>query len=202
MDRKAVVFMVFLGIAGAAAAREPTWLTQKELGKALQKYQHLKRLQAPFTQVKSIKEMDIKLKSTGFMTLIRPDTVIWEVVTPDRLVITISDAEVTLESGPKNNPKKMHFKNSKGGTSLSSGPWSQLTAWMSLDAQKLFENYRVQQNGKDSFTFFPKNESALIQHMKMRLGSDGFVRTLHLLERSGDEMSMEFGASTSNLKTQ
>src|SRR5271154_4011885 len=57
--------LVFLMTFSQLAAGDATPLTQEKLAQGLQKYQDLTSLEAPFTQVKTIKDIAVVVKSEG-----------------------------------------------------------------------------------------------------------------------------------------
>ena len=82
-----VIFLMTL-LSGTVMAR--TEISERELATKLKQYERMTALEAPFQQLKILKEMGITLKSEGRLTVVRPSHVVWEITKPSPVRVTLT----------------------------------------------------------------------------------------------------------------
>jgi outer membrane lipoprotein-sorting protein len=175
----------------APASSKP--LAEKELREKLKLYQSIQKLEVAFKQTKTIKDLEVQLKSEGHLTLIRPNRVIWEIKSPAPVLVSLDEREIQIRSGRGPDSSTMTMKISDAPSDESSKSISGLVAWLNLDATKLHSQYQIYSSGGSAYRFVPKEKAGSpFEELEMTLGSGGHLKKLRIHEVSGDLLNIEF----------
>ena len=136
--------------------------------------------------------MHLDLKSSGKMSLKRPDAIDWEIVTPSPVQVRIDKNRVQVTSSGSTHIYKV---SEMSQDQIASGI-GLLTPWLTLDATVLSANYIIHQEGERRFSFAPKTEQPILEHMEVTLTQPGHIDRLKMYERSGDMMEIHFTTPT------
>ncbi len=196
-----VLTLVTLGIIGsspcaafAAPAKVlPSSLSAPELERALSQYKKIKSLEARFDQVKTLKGLQITLKSSGSFRLRKEgDTaeVEWQVNKPGylKLRITPSSLEIFEEEG---KPGKPLVENQEAQGRI----LRPLYAWLSVNSRLISEQYSVFAEGKSKFRLEPKEPGSPVKKIRIQLDNKKLVSSVALEEISGDQLKISFSAN-------
>lgn len=179
----------------AISAPTATEVAEADLAKRLQFYQSISKLSVDFKQIKTLKELGVKLESEGKLELIRPSQVIWEIKKPSRVLIRFDQKQIRIESGEGKDVSIQVVKMEdipKGRESKSIGG---LMAWLQLDAHALSEQYIVTSSQAKKLMFSPKQkDNSVFKSIELTLSSTGHLEILHIWEGSGDEIEIQFSA--------
>lgn len=160
-----------------------------QLKKALAKYQAMASLEVHFHQIKTLKDIQLKLESDGVLKVQLPNRVEWKVQKPQRLDMILEQDKVTLKS----EGKEETFRASEG-SAKDRRAFTDLLNWLRLDADALVKDYEVSETGPRTYRFSAKNSGTGMKALTMKIGAAGAVETLTFDEASGDEIHIVFGA--------
>ncbi len=108
MQGSLLLILALMSFSGLCFANEPlpkhasglaSELAETEFATILGKYQQFSRMDVHFSQIKTLTDLGLKLPSEGQLTIIRPDTVIWQINKPDTLKMVINSKEISMQSG-------------------------------------------------------------------------------------------------------
>ncbi len=197
-----------LGLAGAGAFATIAMIAPvaiaSEVDDALDKITKarakIKTLMAPFKQTRVIGLLASEVKSTGKLTLVRPDRLRWQLLPPD---------DVTYWIGPEG----LAMKNKDGVTKIGKASANKFAAvlgdlmiMLGGDMKKLKARYQlsvVKDGDKLEITAKPKAKDVKkhIAQLKLLTDSDAsVVRTVEIHEKNGDASVIVFGTYTKNAK--
>lgn len=171
-------------------------LSEAELTEKLKFYRSIAQLEVPFTQIKILTSLKMRLKSEGLLKLTRPDQVVWEINKPSHLQVKLTEHEVRIESGAGEDLSVQTWKKEDMPKESPSGEGSLhgLVAWLQLDAHLLSQQYQILSLGPRTFLFEPReNKQNAFKNLKMTLDSGGHLKILVIHENSGDEIQIQFG---------
>lgn len=153
----------------------------------------LKSLTGPFTQERSIGLMAAKVKSTGTLTLLRPDRLRWELAPPDAVVYWVG-------------PEGLAYKSARGGQGRVPPTQARIAAALEDlrlvlggDLGALRVRYDLTLNGASddayAFSAVPKDQSAKIKRIDFELDArdSGSPRKVVLIEGAKDKTEITFG---------
>jgi outer membrane lipoprotein-sorting protein len=165
-------------------------LSEKQLTEKLRNYQDIATIEANFTQVKTLKDMDVTIKSQGHFSVHRPHDIIWQITKPSPITISISNQEIKLEKPSGSEVFKLsQMPSEKLAKSLVG-----LMAWLEMDAEQLNKDYSVYPDQAHRFRFVPKNKDiAFFKDLLMELDAWGNVRHILITEVTNDTLSLDFG---------
>ena len=195
------LFYSFLATTEPARATDPeiTVLGEKDLVKVLHYYQNLKNLQVSFTQVKKMHGLDMNLTSSGILKVQKtPQKIIWEILKPAPVRVTITDKEIKVVNDPglpteQTQTLKMDAM-ATGRTTNDSQNFASLTAWLDLDAKTLARDYHVEKVSPSLYEFIPKEKGKTpFEKLDMTLHPPGPLEKLVIHELSKDEIEIHFG---------
>lgn len=183
-----LILLIFLALfcVSPSFASESQHLSESEFSAILHRYQNFFTLKTQFTQVKTITDLGIQLKSEGTLTIIRPSTVVWKVLKPSPLTVTINDKQVSMEnevfllsSAPSQVSQKLAF----------------VISWLRMDTHTLAENFSIRRTHENVYQLLPKQEkkdSLIIGSFEITLNSQGYVERVIITEISGDRLDIHF----------
>jgi|GEM_PF-6040323 len=188
-----VLALVTLGIIGDVSWAAPKPMTGAELEKELAQYKNILSLDANFDQVKEIKSLKVKLKSSGTFHLRKAgdiSEVEWQVSKPSflKLKITPASLEIFEEEGKPGRPV---VENQEAQAKI----LRPLYAWLSVSSRLISEQYHIFSLGKKSFRLEPKEENSPVKALRILLDKQKYVSSVLLEERSGDEIRITFSGT-------
>jgi outer membrane lipoprotein-sorting protein len=183
--------MVF---AMANLGQAATPVSEQTLAEKLKFYASVSTLEVDFKQTKTLKDMNLQLKSEGHLKLRRPDHLVWEITKPSPVFVSLDDQEIRIRSGKGADAQTQTFKISDAPSGQGMKSLTGLITWLSLDSKALADQYSIYALGQQSFRFEPKKKDVTpFESLEMTLGGDGHLKHLTLNELSGDRLDIEFG---------
>lgn len=162
-------------------------VTVEDLRSALKKYQGMTNLEVDFKQIKTLKDMDIKVESEGHMSIEMPDLVRWQMTKPSSMKVELNRDHITIESASaKNNVDTAQIPVAQRQEFLN------MFNWLKLDADAIAKSYSVTKTGRDAYTFAANDSGAMFKSLDMTLDKDGHVKDMRFKEKSDDEMFLRF----------
>ena len=151
----------------------------------------LKTLVGSFTQERTIGLLAASVKSTGTVTLVRPDRLRWELAPPDDVVYWITPEGLAYRS--KTGQGHVQASQSKLAASL-----DDLRTLLGGDLAKLKARYELRllsdSKGELAFDAVPRDSSMPLKALRFGLGEDGAVpRYAELVEGARDKTRIDFG---------
>ena len=152
----------------------------------------LRTLVGPFTQERTIGLLATSVRSTGTVTLVRPDRLRWELAPPDDVVYWITPEGLAYRS--KSGEGHIGASQSKLTASL-----DDLRTLLGGDLARLRARYDLRlvsdANGELAFDALPRDPAMPLKQLRFGLGQDGAVpRFAELIEGARDRTRIEFGA--------
>ncbi len=170
-------------------------MTQSEVAKMLHRYESVKSIEASFTQVKTLKDMNMSIKSSGTFKITRPNQILWKIKEPAPVSIIISAQEIKIQSGQGTGAQTEIYKLSSLPSGKMAKSMSGLMAWLNLDSKEIYKNYDVTSTEKNQYVFTPKDKDAQgFKTLGMTLDNKGFVKKIKMVEISDDTIDIEFGS--------
>lgn len=168
-------------------------ITEAQIVEKLKLYAALTTLDVDFKQTKTLKDMNLQLKSEGHLTLRRPDRLIWKITRPQPLEILMSPNALTIRSGVGQDAQTQTLNTEALGSDQASRSMVGLLAWLNLDGHALAQDYEIYAVGQRLFRFLPKDKAmSPFASLEMKLSSDGQLERLALAEKSGDRLDIQF----------
>ncbi|MGE4130723.1 MAG: outer membrane lipoprotein carrier protein LolA [Bdellovibrionales bacterium] len=167
-------------------ALESAPLTRADLDQTLKKYQKVHTLEVDFKQVKELRDLDMKLVSTGHLTVRPPDFMKWEVVKPSPLIFTMEGEKIRLQGKSESDEIDLGSMSQDHRREL-----SQLLSWLRFDVDAISAQYSIYKTGPADFRFEPKSEGHF-KKIEMKMNAQGHLRLVQFLEISGDTLRIEF----------
>jgi outer membrane lipoprotein-sorting protein len=184
-----LLFILFF--QGAWAKYAP--LTEGELTQKLHQYQSISSIESTFHQVKSIKDMGIEIKSEGHFRVKRPRDIMWQIIKPSAVTISMHDNEIKIETGKGSDLQTQTYKLSEMPSGKMAESMTGLMDWLDLNAHRLYNQYTVFLETKNVFKFIPKKkDTSPFQNLEMHLNLSGFINEIQILENSGDSIDIQF----------
>lgn len=159
----------------------------------------LKTMKGPFTQERSIGLLATKVRSTGTLTMVRPDRLRWELAPPDDVIYWVG-------------PEGFSYKNARGKGHLPAAAGRLASAMEDVrlilggDIDRLQKRYELTLASKTpdevSFVAIPKPAAADIRMQKIlfSLGKDRSTPTrATLVEGAKDKTDITFGVMQRNI---
>ncbi len=189
-----LVWGVLISVSAWPTARV---MEPKEVAEKLKFNARNERLKFSFKQVKRLPDLNLELKSEGEMELHRPDEVIWKVLKPSPLTLTMAGKKVSLTTGVGKEARQETWTLGSELDEKASKSLLALLAWLKLDIPVLQEAYRFSDLGNATFLCEPKISSgAFFKFMKLTLDPRGHLSHLHWDELSGDSIELSFSSPT------
>lgn len=164
-------------------------ISEKDLAGQLKFYRSVEELKADFKQTKHLSEMNLDLKSEGHLSFRKPDRVVWEVVKPSPVKVSLSKDEIEIKTESDVHTYKMR-EISQDHVAKGLGL---LWPWLTFDTKALSEQYKMSKISDLSFEFEPKTSGLPVGKIQASLTKDGHLDRLKLFENSGDWMEIQFG---------
>ena len=190
--------LLLASIAAPAAFGTPLAAYADDVSDALDKIAaaraSLKTLVAPFTQVRQIGLLASEVKSTGELTLVRPDKLRWEILPPDSVTYWILPDGLYMRSGSHDKAVKAPPNAGKFGAVL-----GDILAFTGGDLKKLGDRYDLSVPSKDGgITLVAVPRAAdlkkIVSRIETKTNADYWgVSRVTIEEASGDKSVIDFG---------
>jgi hypothetical protein len=181
--------MALAPLSPALAAPSPRNVSVDDLKKALTLYHSISRLDVDFQQTKTLKDMDLKLKSEGHLTLSLPQRVEWKILKPTPLTVELEKDKITIHSGSGTQV----FSQAENPSAKDRESFQTLLTWLKLDAEEINRKYDVTLTGPGQYRFTSKNpDEPVMKSLEMKLSKAGHVQELRFHEASGDQVQIRF----------
>ena len=166
----------------------------EETKQQFRKLNELNMFEVSFIQVKTLKDLNFTIKSVGSLKVSKPSNIVWKVVQPSYLEVNISSNRVTILSkemdGSSQKQTYEYEKRPKNAQSYSS--LLNLMSLLTMDIEQLMKEYVITKKGKEAFLFTPKIKSDIFKNILIQLRDDHLIKSVELLETSGDTMHISF----------
>ncbi len=184
---KPLLLLTLLAMIPRLSQAAPHAVSQKELAEKLRYYRSIKALQTKFHETKTLKDMKIQINSEGELTVTRPSKVVWKIIKPSALTVTLDDQSIQISSGQGEKDESYPME---------SGPRESLkilVAWMKLDPVELSQAYDVSTVSENTYRFLPKaGPKSPFLAMQMTIKPNSYVEKLEIEEASGDHLTIRF----------
>ena len=155
----------------------------------------IKTLKAPFDQIRAVGLLATTIESKGELTLVTPDRLRWDVLSPD---------EVTFWIGPKGLVMKSDegvSRISKSSAKRFAAVLGDLLILIGGDIRKLRQRYDITVDGS-TLTLVPKDKkiAKYINRLVLNIDAASLVSRVTIEEKNGDSSVITFGAYTKNAK--
>ena len=137
--------------------------------------------------------MNFKIKSEGFLSIIWPFQIIWEVNKPSKLKVSLNEKKIEIETTKMNGEieKEVYKSSDKFPMTKFLKP---LFSLLSLNFDDLFQYYNINKVKKDEYKLTPKNDSNLpFKHLFIFFRKNNILNAFKVIEKSGDELDILFG---------
>lgn len=154
----------------------------------------LKNLVAPFTQIRTIGLLASEVKSTGELTLIRPDRLRWEINPPDAVTYWILPDGLYMRTGSSDKAVKAPPNAGKFGAVL-----GDIVVFMGGDPKKLRERYDLSvpsTSGGITLVAVPKADDLrkIVSRIEMKTTPELWAMSRVTIEEAGGDKSViDFG---------
>ena len=184
------VLALFICVPGRAAGP----ISEKVLKEKLKLYASISTLEVDFKQTKTLKDMNLQLKSEGHLKLQRPDHLVWEITRPSPVSVSLDRNEILIRTGKGQDAQTQSFKTTDAQSDQASQSLTGLITWLNLDSKALAEQYDIYATSQQTFRFKPKQKNSTpFESLEMEMGSGGQLKHLTIHELSGDLLDIEFG---------
>jgi outer membrane lipoprotein-sorting protein len=152
----------------------------------------LRTLVGPFTQERTIGLLATSVRSTGTLTLVRPDRLRWELAPPDDVVYWITPEGLAYRS--KTGQGHVSAAQAKLASSL-----DDLRTLLGGDLGKLRARYDLklasEKDGETTFEATPRDPAMPLKRLRFGVAADGATpRFAELFEGPRDKTRIDFGA--------
>jgi hypothetical protein len=157
----------------------------------------VRTLSGPFTQTRTIGLLATQVRSTGTLTIVRPDRLRWSLAAPDDVTFWVTPEGLAYKS--RNGQGRMP----SGGTHVA-GALDDLRTLLAGDLARLREHWELRivrdtGDGAEIETVAKTQNAAGIRSLRFSLGSDLVRPTrITLVEGPKDKTEIEFGALSVN----
>lgn len=175
-------------------------LGKQELQSLLRPYLSLKSLKADFVQKKHLADLNMNLISTGKLEVEKPRKVLWTVLKPSFLEVSIAEKDLTMTSMKDGQKQVQKISFEQMGSEQGAKGLALLLPWLEMDVDKLLAEYTIVETAPSELQFTPSTKS-LFKYIGLKLAKNKHIETLTFTEQNGDSISIEFkGAKIENTK--
>ena len=176
------------------ADERPRPLSKAEFSRVLSYYKNLKTLDVDFAQKKRLVSIGTEIDARGHLRLERnPSKVIWDISNPSRLRVILAPNEMRMISDYGTSRAKTSIFAKDSVMNQQAKNIQALTAWLNLDTDYLYSNYRIFSKGEGVYEFKPKEtDKSPFRKLEMKTAVGGHVQHLKLEERSRDVIELSF----------
>lgn len=182
-----------LGFCAALAGSEaPSPVTEGQFAEKLRNYKTIAHLKTKFRQTKSFRNIDMTIKSEGTLELSPPGGVIWKILKPSYVMVSMNKDQFTMGAGQGSEYSEQTIRLSEVNSSQKKS-LAGLVAWLEMNPEKLYAQYEISKTAENSFLFFPKDKKENpFKSLTMTLDNKGNLKQLLIDEVSGDKLKMDF----------
>src|SRR6185312_8598115 len=150
MTLKGLLFLLLASIVSVAihVAIAGELISEKELTEKLKLYASISTLDVSFRQTKTLKDMNLQLKSEGRLQLRRPDRVVWEITQPSPVRVSLDHSQIEIQTGTGPDTQVQTIKTGEAPSEQAAQSLTALIAWLSLDSHALASQYLITSSGK------------------------------------------------------
>lgn len=192
MNTIIATFALLQILAVSAAAAEPV---SKDV---LIKLNSFAQIQGQFTQVKTLQELDVTIKSEGLFSITKfvsnKSLFHWSIKKPTSSFICIDSEGLQISSEPADKSttaKKKQIKFSEMGTETNDQILN-FFKLLSLNQENAAELFTIERSGQ-GFLLTPKDkEKSLFKTVQIEINKQGLVDNLIVEEKSQDKIAIHF----------
>ncbi len=180
-----------VGNAGLVRDRKP--MSPEQIQSEFKKFQKPSRLTGHFEQVKTIKEIDVQIKTSGQFEIRRQSnhnvSLVWKIEKPDPMMVCIDDETVVFD-----NPrlkKKSTLKMSEISSQDSAG-LTKLVQLIKMNPDLLASDFLVATDNKKYYISPKDKKNYQFSNAEVELDPKKNVREILLNEVNGDELLIKF----------
>ncbi|MGZ3723189.1 MAG: LolA family protein, partial [Bdellovibrionales bacterium] len=138
---------------------------------------------------KTLKDIQLDLKSEGHLTLQRPDQVEWKILKPQPMTVNLAQQKITIKSASSTQT----FSQADNPSTKDRQSFATMLTWLKLDATAIADKYKVTETGTRQFRFVSKDPNEpVIKSLEMQMDDSGHVSNLLFEEVSGDSIRLAF----------
>lgn len=156
--------------------------------KLLQQHQAGIPFKSTFTQVKSMSEMGLELKSEGELEVKSVGHANWKIIKPSYLNVLVSPEEIKVYSDPKSTPRIVNKDKGKASSLEDIG-------WMELLMEKpetVIQHFQIIQITPLSFKLLPKNPKHGFDYVQLTFGVKRKITEVFIQENKEDSLKISF----------
>lgn len=167
-------------------------VTEKKLSNYLKKYEGMDKLVADFAQVKTIKDMGVRLASKGRLEMGTSGYINWEIKKPSPVQIHLSGKEVVIKSLDETGKMKKQVYDVKSAPREMTDSVKQLMKLLTFNAGYIFENFHIKMSKPGVISLRHKSDALPFNKMKLYLRDGGLIGKINMEEKSGDVIDINF----------
>ncbi len=187
------IFVISLTVLSRAALAGPSPLSEAELAEKLRFYRGIRVLDVRFEQLKTLKDMDLVLKSEGELRIERPAHFIWKVIRPSPVSVSVDGEAMTIVSGAGPSARTQRLKLGDAPSDNTARSLASMAAWLNMDAKALHREYDAFAESALKYRFRPKKlAGSPVAELEMELTREGHLKSLLIRELSGDTLDIRF----------
>lgn len=153
------------------------------------------RLSGNFQQVKFLRELDVKIQTSGQFQINRSDSensvVHWNLERPKKSQICIDREGLVIDSmnGSVSSKRRLNFSEvgQEAGDQIVS-----LTKLITMDFRVAEKDFRIEKKGKTFILKPNESKGAFFESAKLELTPEGYLKNIEIKEKSQDEIQIQF----------
>ncbi len=194
---RTLLFYLLLTLGGFSPQPCPAMEnSERELVQNLSFYSHILDLQVSFSQVKTIKDLQVQLHSEGNMHFQAPNHLVWKITKPSPVSVTFDGGKMRIETGDGIHAPVQTLETDNQSAEDGNKSLAALSSWLSLDVQRIAKENDIKKLSTRHFKFIPKKiagQKNAFADLEMTIGKTGHLEHLILHELSGDTLDLKFG---------
>lgn len=183
-------------VGNTVSAAEPAYLSAADIQKQFKKFKRPSVLTAQFDQVKSIKDLDVQIKTSGHLKIKKRSAddvaILWLIDKPESMKVCITEDQIIFDN--TSLKKKTVLKLSEISNQDSSG-LSKLIHLIKLDPDEIITNFNIEMKDKSSghAVIYPKkaNQYSFIK-AEVDLDKNKNLKVIELVEANEDTLKINF----------
>jgi hypothetical protein len=165
-----------------------SFITEASMDSRIKKFKKLKSLTANFKQVKLIKSIGIKVKSTGTLTINNPDFFSWNVKIPSLLRFEYRKTALMLF---ENNKETMRVDTKSVNKDLIV-MINFLKKLMVLDDHFISHNFKINKIKSNIYELVATSKIKIFKKALLEFGKGAIINKAIITEMSNDEITLTF----------
>ncbi|NJL25766.1 MAG: hypothetical protein HC902_11715 [Calothrix sp. SM1_5_4] len=102
----------------------------------LARYRDVERLEVSFDQTKHLKDMRLRLESSGRMTLELPERVTWKILKPREVTVRLDQEKISIENGAAGAEGREEFRAADSPSAKDRRNYEILLNWLKLGRRR------------------------------------------------------------------